>query len=272
MPQHTKGRGASRTRDITPEHLAALNSGTAQARTLTEALAIDHRRLLAAVIPDASRELTAAVDAAHELGILKRMTAIGHALTTFLEPGQLATLRSHPSDTARGWVCFAIGAADERVPERDAALDLDPAARMARLLTRIRPLADDACFTVREWAWMGIRPALITHLHTAIGCLTPWTAEASPYLRRFASEALRPRGVWAAHIGALKSEPELGEALLEPLRSDPERYVQDSVANWINDAARTRPDWAHALGKRWLAESPSPETTRIVARGLRSLS
>lgn len=90
-------------------------------------------------------------------------------------------------------------------------------------------------------------------------------------MRRFASEALRPRGVWAAHIPALKQQPELGEPILHPLRADPSQYVQDSVANWINDAAKTRPDWAIELCAQWAAESDSAATTRIMKRALRSV-
>lgn len=251
------GTGASRMRDIDERHLAALNAGTAEARTLTEALAIDHRILLAAAIPEAPPALTAAVAEAQDLGILKRMTAIGAALRTHLDPPQLAAIGAHPSDTVRGWACFAVGA--------------EPHAEAAALLAGIRPLADDERFTVREWAWMGIRAGLTRQLPEAIAQLTPWTAEASPNLRRFASEALRPRGVWAAHIAALKTTPQLGEPLLDPLRADPDRYVQDSVANWINDAAKSKPDWARAICDRWLTESPIAATERIVARGLRSL-
>lgn len=259
MPNGTGTRvGASRIRDIDPRHLAELNGGLAEARTLSEALAIDHRVLLDAAVPDAAPALRAAVSKAQDLGILKRMSAIGAALHEHLEPQHIASLAEHPSDTVRGWICFTIGA--------NAAADI-PA-----VLTAIKPLADDSCFTVREWAWMGIRPRLAAQLSESIGLLTPWTAHPSGNVRRFASEALRPRGVWAAHIPALKLEPERGEPLLQPLRADSDRYVQDSVANWINDAAKSRPDWAQQLCSRWAAQSPGAETARIVSRGLRSIA
>lgn len=256
--------GARRIGDITPEHLAALNAGTAQARTLTEALAIDHPALLRAAVPDASPALRAAAAEAQQLGILKRMTAIGVAVHAHLSAAELARLAAHPSDTVRGWASFAVGA---------QPLDhLAPHRATAQLLTRIRPFADDPHFTVREWAWMAVRAPLVARLPEAVAGLTAWTGDPSPRIRRFASEALRPRGVWAAHIAAFKTVPELGEPLLEPLRADPDRSVQDSVANWINDAAKSQPDWARALTARWLEQSPGAATERIVRRGLRSLS
>lgn len=101
--------------------------------------------------------------------------------------------------------------------------------------------------------------------------LTPWTQSPSPNVRRFASEALRPRGVWCAHIGTLKKEPEKALPILTPLRADEVVYVQDSVANWLNDAAKDQPDWVRNLCQQWLRESPTPATRRITQRGMRSL-
>ncbi|QIM15612.1 DNA alkylation repair protein [Leucobacter insecticola] len=249
--------GANRISEVGAAQLADLNSGHAEARTLTEALAIDHLVLLAAVIPNAPAQLVSAVAEAQSLGILKRMAAIGSALKHHLSSGDLAALAIHPSDTVRGWWCFATAS---------SATDGN-----AALLAACRPLADDNCFTVREWVWMAARPKLVTDLEESIALLTPWTSEPSANLRRFASESLRPRGVWASHIAALKTNPALGEPLLEPLRSDPSRYVQDSVANWINDASKTSPEWAKELCSRWSTESTTPETARITSRALRSL-
>ncbi|MBX9633388.1 MAG: DNA alkylation repair protein, partial [Magnetospirillum sp.] len=134
-------------------------------------------------------------------------------------------------------------------------------------LTLIRPLADDRHFGVREWAWLGIRAHVVADPMAALTLLAPWTAEASPYLRRFASEATRPRGVWCSHIGLLRTDPLPGLKVLEPLKADSERYVQDSVANWLNDAGKDHADWVRGLCTGW-SGAASPY---IIKRALRNL-
>lgn len=249
--------GATKKSEVSDEHLANLNTGRAEARTLTEALVIDHSALLVASVPDAPLSLREAAEAAQSLGILKRMGAIGQALHAHLGEERILELSKHPSDTVRGWTGFALAAETGRsIPD---------------LIEAAKPLADDSLFTVREWVWMAIRPRMIEDLSLSVSELVPWTAEASANLRRFASESLRPRGVWASHIAAFKAAPQLGEPLLEPLRSDPARYVQDSVANWINDASKDSPDWARDICDRWNAESPTAATAYITKRALRSL-
>jgi 3-methyladenine DNA glycosylase AlkC len=63
----------------------------------------------------------------------------------------------------------------------------------------------------------------------------------------------------------------MGLPIIEPLKSDEEKYVQDSVGNWLNDASKSKGDWVIKLCKKWNEVSPTKETKRITNRGLRTL-
>ena len=242
--------------DIAPARLALLNGGNVPSATLTEGLAIDFAQLLAAAVPGIGAARLEQMRMLAADGITKRMALAAQLLLD--AQVDLALLQGHASDTVRGWVCFAIAAqAGLTLPQQLAAM---------------RPLADDGHFGVREWAWLALRPHLAAHLDEAISLLAPWTADPSERVRRFACEALRPRGVWCAHIAQLKAQPQLALPVLQALRADPAVYVQDSVANWLNDAAKTQPDWVRSLCAQWLQESPAAATQRICKRAQRSLS
>lgn len=250
-------KGASRVADIAADILAALERGELQSATLTECLALNQVTLLRAVFPKLPPTAIRQAEAASQLGILKRMASIGAILTAQLGAAGIARCQAHPSDTVRGWACFMAG--------------MQPGLDLNQRLASIRALADDPHFGVREWAWMAVRPHLAADLDTSIALLAGWTASPSERLRRFATEALRPRGVWCTHIAALKKQPAQALPLLEALKADPSAYVQDSVANWLNDAAKDCPDWVRSLCEHWLRGDPPAATRRICARALRNL-
>jgi len=216
-----------------------------------------------AVFPEIANTESATIKTMPSQGISRRMSVMGDLLARHFGEDDLVALRLHRSDTVRGWACFALATT--------SADDLDA------VLEASRPFADDAHFGVREWAWLAARPLVTRDIEASIGRLRPWTADPSERIRRFASEVTRPRGVWCAHIRALKEEPQHGLPVLEPMRAfepmraDPARYVQDSVGNWLNDAVKSRPDWVRSLCTRWAAEASGPETARIIKRATRSL-
>ena len=225
--------------------------------TLTEVLAVDTRLLFERVFP--SIDLTDAEGAALAVSsVTSRMTSAGAILHRALGQSCLTTLRAHPADTVRGWAPFVVGQATT--------------LSLAQRLELVRFSADDPHFGVREWAWLGIRAHIAANVREAIALLTPWTQSTSPRVRRFATEATRPRGVWTKKIDLLLDTPDLGLPLLDRLCDDDERYVQDSVANWVNDVAKSRPAWARDLCAQWLREFPSPHTKRICQRALRSIA
>jgi 3-methyladenine DNA glycosylase AlkC len=219
-----------------------------------EQIAIDMGALLETAFPSLADE----ADRLRSGGLVTKMRAGGQLLFEALGREAWTTPKASESDSVRGWGAMAIGSA--------ADLDLDERLRL------MRPYADDAHFAVREWAWLSLRPHVAMSPEAAVRKLGPWTGEKSERLRRFATEASRPRGVWSQHIAILKAEPELGLPLLLPLKSDPSRYVQDSVANWLNDASKSRPEWVKAVCESWLAEASDARTERICRRGMRSIA
>lgn len=69
----------------------------------------------------------------------------------------------------------------------------------------------------------------------------------------------------------MKHNPGLGLAILEPLKSDKSKYVQDSVGNWLNDASKTQPDFVKQLCEKWKQESPTKENAYIIKKALRTI-
>ncbi len=237
-------------------HRAAMCAGTAESVNLADMLTIDFAVLMKAVAPFVSAGDLARLDEAAQLGITRRMDLAGRILAGY--PHKLVRpLARSLSDTARGWACYAM--------VRGEGLSLE-----ARL-ELVRPFADDPHMGVREWAWMAIRPHLAADIRQALALLTPWTASPSAAIRRFATESTRPRGVWTTMIPELVDEPSIGLPLLEPLCGDPAKYVQDSVANWLNDASKSKPAWVKSVCDRWMRESSGTETKRICGRALRTI-
>jgi 3-methyladenine DNA glycosylase AlkC len=265
--EHLLGRkGAARIALIPPEVLEALNDGAIPTVNLNEFLAIDLRRLATSVAaaigldPEAERlEDTLAMLGAFPP--VKRHLHVARALHDLTEPradrdAVAHALATHPSDIARSWAAQWL--AFSAMPLQDK-------------LQAVFRFAADPHFGVREMAWMAVRDEIAGDVDRAVRLLQPWSTHPDPNIRRFASEATRPRGVWCAQIDSLKSEPWRGLPLLEPLRADPSRYVQNSVANWLNDAAKTQPEWVEGVCTRWSRGRVTAETAYIVKRARRSL-
>lgn len=261
-PRTVRGVPAQKETQQSPKgvdetRLLQLNAGLAPTAVLAECLALDFAALMYAVLPQMGASAIKAMHEQASTGITRRMALAAELMLAELDTRTLQNLRGHASDTVRGWCCYVVG--------------MQPGLGLAQRLEQIRQFADDAHFGVREWAWLALRPHLAQDLPLTIELLTPWTRDASERIRRFACEALRPRGVWCAHIESLKDEPEQALVIVEALRADSSRYVQDSVANWLNDASKTQPKWVSQVCKRWMRESPYPSTERICARALRTL-
>jgi 3-methyladenine DNA glycosylase AlkC len=248
-------KGSLKPSDVPIDVLDRLNSGTIETVNLAECLAVDFATLMAQVVPELATVAKSRIQPAD--GITKRMAAAGKLLLEHLGAEGVRDLAAHPSDTVRGWAAYSLAAIADRSLEQR--------------LNSMRSLADDNHFGVREWSWLAVRPYIAAQIDEAIPLLIPWVSDNSPNIRRFAIEITRPRGVWCAHISKLKQHPELGIRLLEPVRADVSRYVRDSASNWLNDAAKSQPEWVKMVCDRWQLESNVPETIKLCTRALRSV-
>lgn len=202
-------------------------------------------------------DLAGRSDELRHIGLVAAMRRGGSILFEEFGLDILGVSTRWTSDTARGWAAMAVGHA--------------PDVSLEERIYLIRPFADDPHFAVREWSWLSLRPSIVEDPRTAIEVLAEWTSESSPNLRRFATEATRPRGVWSKHIPLFKTDPSCALPVLEPLKADTSLYVQDSVANWLNDASKSQPSWVLQLCASWLAEVPDSRTERVCRRATRTI-
>jgi 3-methyladenine DNA glycosylase AlkC len=266
MEHLLRRKGAARIAEIPPEVLAALNAGAIPTVNLNEFLAIDLARLATSVAaaigldPQAER-LQDTLAMLSAFAPMKRHLHVARALHDLTAPrpdrdAVAHALATHPSDVARSWAAQWLAFSPMSLPDK---------------LQAVVRFAADPHFGVREMAWMAVRDEIAGDVDAAVSLLQPWVSHPDANLRRFASEATRPRGVWCAQIEPLKAQPWRGLPLLEPLRADGSRYVQNSVANWLNDAAKTQPDWVRDVCGRWSRGPVDAATAYIVRRAQRSL-
>lgn len=124
--------------------------------------------------------------------------------------------------------------------------------------------------TKRFTAEFSIRPFLVRYPEATYTRLQTWARDGNVHVRRLVSEGTRPRLPWAPRLRAFQQDPTPVLALLELLKDDPERYVQQSVANNLNDIAKDHPEVVIDVAGRWLVDA-SPARRWIVTHALRSL-
>jgi 3-methyladenine DNA glycosylase AlkC len=229
-------------------------------------LAIDQKMLLKNVLTNWKRthyeaEILRGVDGLKKQTVTTVNEAIGVGLFQQAaakgDADLLGIMAKHPSDAVRCWATYMVG--------KNSTLTI------SEMLQAIQPYAADGHFGVREIAWMAVRPMIAKHLTESLAILATWTTSTDENVRRFASESTRPRGVWCAHIEVLKENPALALPILEPLKSDSAKYVQDSVGNWLNDASKTQPDFVSNLCENWSKITPYKATNYIINKAMRTI-
>lgn len=258
-------KGARKPADVPKEVLELLHQAKLETVNLSEWLAVDQRQIfeylahelkLATTISD---EVFSILDEEKKPSSNTFSRLIGQTLEKVSDDALevQSALTRLPSDVARCWAAHMVGVRPLSIPEK---------------LDAIKPYAADTHFGVREISFMAVKKDIAENVDAAIQHLIPWTQEQDSNVRRFAVEATRPIGVWTNKIDELKCNPGKAVDLLEPLRSDPAKYVQDAVANWLNDASKSRPEWVQELCDRWSKESDTKETSYILKRALRTIN
>lgn len=262
-----KRKGARSTKDIPAAILEQLNKGEIESANLVEWLAVDQRFLLEHLLTqnkraDYLKPVLVKIDQLKKRTVNTINEAIGTSIfeqaTKNKDEVFLEILSKHTSDLVRCWATYTIG--------KNTELTINQA------LQQIQPFAADKHFGVREISWMSVRQKIVAELEKGIEILSKWTLSEDENVRRFATEVTRPRGVWCEHIEELKQNPARALRILEPLKSDPAKYVQDSVGNWLNDASKTQPDFVKELCEIWGKESGTKETRYIIKKALRTIN
>jgi 3-methyladenine DNA glycosylase AlkC len=124
--------------------------------------------------------------------------------------------------------------------------------------------------TKRLSAESSIRAYLVRYPRETHARLRDWARDANTHVRRLVSEGTRPRLPWAPRLRDFQRDPGPVLELLELLKDDPERYVQRSVANNLNDIGKDHPDLVVAVCRKW-SKRPTPGRSFIVKHALRSL-
>jgi 3-methyladenine DNA glycosylase AlkC len=96
-----------------------------------------------------------------------------------------------------------------------------------------------------EWA---LRNFLQQFPNETLSVLQRWTKDPHYHVRRLVSEGTRPNLPWGRKIALTYKET---LPLLESLYSDKTRFVTRSVANHLNDIAKTEPQMVLRTLKRW---------------------
>ena len=262
-----KRKGARSTKEIPTEILAQLNRGEIETANLVEWLAVDQKILLENLLTQ-NKRMDYLKPVLTKIEHLKKQTVntINEAIGTGLfeqaiknkDSDFLTILSNHKADLVRCWATYTIGKNEQ--------------LNITETLKQIQPFSADKHFGVREICWLAVRTKIAQNLTKSIEILSKWTTNQDENIRRFTTEATRPRGVWCEHIEELKQNPELALSILEPLKSDKSKYVQDSVGNWLNDASKTQPNFVKELCKHWEQESDTKETKYIIKKALRTIN
>lgn len=115
-----------------------------------------------------------------------------------------------------------------------------------------------------------IRAFINAHPGPTLLELEKWSTDKNYHVRRLVSEGTRPMLPWSKRLSIQLTTP---MTFLDTLHSDSTRYVTRSVANHLNDVAKSKPKLVVTTLKRWrnLAVQDPAELNWISKHALRTL-
>ncbi|WP_417747032.1 hypothetical protein [Rosistilla oblonga] len=96
-----------------------------------------------------------------------------------------------------------------------------------------------------------IRTFINEHPEATMVELAKWSTDKNYHVRRLVSEGTRPKLPWSKRLTIDVLEP---LPLLDTLHADPTRYVTRSVANHLNDIAKSHPDQVLQRLRSWAGQ------------------
>ena len=124
--------------------------------------------------------------------------------------------------------------------------------------------------TKRFTGEFAIRPLLKEHPKEVMDELIMWTKDENVHVRRLASEGVRIRLPWSQKLLAALDEFERYTVILTNLKDDPEKFVQKSVGNNLNDLFKEAPEKAELIISQWKSTGQSKAQEWIIKHGIRN--
>ncbi|MGO3604218.1 MAG: DNA alkylation repair protein [Enterococcus malodoratus] len=153
-----------------------------------------------------------------------------------------------------GWWLWPIGRYVERHGNENWQVSLDFLKELTKRFTG-------------EYA---IRPLLKEHPQEVMDELIRWSQEDNVHVRRLACEGVRTRLPWSEKIFVALEEFDRYAIILTNLKDDPEKFVQKSVGNNLNDLYKDAPEKADYLISEWQKTPSSKAQEWIIKHGRRN--
>ena len=116
-----------------------------------------------------------------------------------------------------------------------------------------------------------MRPLIKKYPIKSLEMLKEWSQDEHERVRRLSSECLRIRLPWSKKLYTALDYFEDYFEILDHLKNDPDKYIQKSVANNLNDLYKEAPDRFEWILSKWKSENPSKECEWIMKHGSRNV-